>query len=110
MNDVKSEIMVPMNEAANLAGSAKDVATKVKGEIDDLISSVKSISGKRRRLLSHDKVNIDEHALHCRRPRFSNRTVDRLRVCCRTRLKFTTPACASLRTTSCSALKLRALR
>lgn len=64
VNDVKSEIMVPMNEAANLAGSAKDVATKVKGEIDDLISSVKSISGKRRRLLSHDKVTIDEHALH----------------------------------------------
>ncbi|CEF99056.1 unnamed product [Ostreococcus tauri] len=64
VNDIKAEIMVPVNEAANLAASAKVVATKVKGEVDDLINSVKSISGKRRRLLSKSDVTIHEDALH----------------------------------------------
>lgn len=64
VDDIKAQIMVPVNEAANLAGSAKAVATKVKGEVDDLINSVKSITGKRRRLLSHKEVTIDEDALH----------------------------------------------
>ena len=64
VNDIKAEIMVPVNEAANLAASAKSSATSVKNQIDGLISTVNSISGKRRRLLSDGGVTIDEDALH----------------------------------------------